>query len=1008
MTDNSDQTTRLDLVDKPIAIVHDGFFVYANSEFVAELGFRNFAALQETPILDLVESGHQELLRQLLDRGKNTAGTEQRHPVARLTFIRADGLPLSIDSSAFKTRYGGEEGVQLTLRVNRDQGLIPRVRRLPWKLYLSIAFLILFTVLPSSMLLKLNIDNTPKVFFPDDEPAVVLDDQLREMFPSDQVVVLLFEGVALFSDGFLEALDSLADEISDIELVDEVIAVTTRDHIAGTEQDFIVERLIDVDDLASSTPNERQKRLASDRLTKGVLTAEDGSALAMIVIPHDIADSLGRLSLEDAINAALAESRLTGYVTATAGWIQVDIAELRSMLRDNMIFIPATVTIGLLLIWWLFRRWVAVAISGVAIGVVTNSTVAFYVLFGQPFTLISSIIPPLLSALTVAALVHFFNAVYQAARQGYVGKERVARALIEVRRPAKFTALTTVAGLASLATSPIVPIKMFGIISACGTALIYVVVYMVIPNLFARFDAKPWPRVRGGLGAMDAIVRRLYRVGTRYPGPILAAFVVGLGVLVPQVAKVEVETNIQEFFSADHPIRVDTRRIEEKLQGTNSLDIRFDTAARDGLKDPELLAKIRAFQHWVEALPAVDRSTSMGNFLEEMHWAFNAENDAYRLLPTDEQLISQYLLIYDGGDLYDFVDRDFRHSRVALSLNVHSANDISTVMTQIRDYLSAEFGDEVSWEIAGAGRLFADMEELLVKGQVYSLWGALVLIFGLMLILWRSLGDSLLCMVPNLSPILLIFIVMGVFGIWLDMGTAMIASVAVGIAVDDTIHVYHGFRHRIAQGASPVLAIVRTYRQAGRAVVITTVILSAQFLILVASEFVPTRNFGLLTTVGLITALLFDLVLMPALLIVFFGPKRPLARLFGAAHGTDLDALENGVATGRHSIDVHWSPDRKTALVKEIYRGKSVIEAAQEYGLSKAEIERWLASADVGIKHAFEGYSPEKLHTYEKQLKKLAKLYKRTLKENEDLKRGRTTTSDPAGRGAVSPDQAAP
>jgi predicted RND superfamily exporter protein len=150
----------------------------------------------------------------------------------------------------------------------------------------------------------------------------------------------------------------------------------------------------------------------------------------------------------------------------------------------------------------------------------------------------------------------------------------------------------------------------------------------------------------------------------------------------------------------------------------------------------------------------------------------------------------------------------------------------------------------------------------------------LSLIFLLMLILWRSLGDALLCMIPNASPIVLIFIVMGISGIWLDMATAMIASVAVGIAVDDTIHVYHGYSKRRRAGVRPVLALVRTYRQAGRAVMTSTIILTAQFMILVMSLFKPTTHFGLLTSIGLWAALLFDLLLLPALLILLTIGKR--------------------------------------------------------------------------------------------------------------------------------------
>jgi len=180
----------------------------------------------------------------------------------------------------------------------------------------------------------------------------------------------------------------------------------------------------------------------------------------------------------------------------------------------------------------------------------------------------------------------------------------------------------------------------------------------------------------------------------------------------------------------------------------------------------------------------------------------------------------------------------------------------------------------VETEIAGVGRLFSDMEELLVNGQVYSLGGALILIFVLMLVLWRSIWQAVICMLPNLSPIMLIFIFMGIFNIWLDMATAMIASVAVGIAVDDTIHVFHGFIKRLKAGAKPATAILRTTSHAGRAVMTTTIILASQFLILLSSEFIPTSNFGLLTSIGLVAALLFDLLVMPALLILIFRQRQ--------------------------------------------------------------------------------------------------------------------------------------
>lgn len=988
MTDShTEQASRLAGSRSPIAIVHEGFFVYANAAFLQQLGYRSFEDLEAVPLLDAVESRDHERLREHLDAAKRTAGTERRRPEARLTFRRADDLPLGSECTSFHTRYGGEDCIQITLKSRSAENLGQWFANLPWRLYLSIAFLALFTVLPSLLLLKLNIDNAPSVYFPDDEPAVVIDRELQTRFPDDEVFFLVFSGVAPFSEGFFEAYDQLTATLLDLPSVDDVISLTTQDHIRSVDDSLSIERLIDVDELPEHGRDWRRDRIVSDRFARDTLISKDQSSLGMIVVPGDSNNSLERLQLESDLHEAIESAGLNGYLKAVAGWVPVDVAELRSMLNDNSVFIPATVVTGLLLVWWLFRRWLAVMMAGIAMSVVVNSTVALYVILNQPFNLISSIISPMLSALTVAALVHLFNALYQASQRGYVGRERVRRALQEVDRPARFAALTTAAGLASLASSPIVPIKIFGLIAAVGVGFIYLVVYRVLPNVFGRWDKKSWPRVTGGLNSLDSTVRGLTHLGMRHPVAVVCIVTALLAVGAPQLHKVVVETNFQRYFQADHPVRQATEFVDDNFVGTMPLEVVFNVPMRDGLVDYELLSKIRDFQHWVVTLPEVDRSFSMVDFIEELHWAFRGEQEEFRSLPTDNQLISQLLLIYDGDDLYDFVDRDLQHSHVTLNLNEHSANGIANIIEKIRDYLETEVGDSMEWDLAGAGRLFADMEELLVVGQVYSLWGALVLIFVLMLVLWRSPWDAALCMIPNLSPILLIFIAMGALGIWLDMATAMIASVAVGIAVDDTIHVYHGFRHRISRGVSPLIAMARGYREAGRAVVVTTIILSAQFLILVTSDFVPTRNFGLLTTVGLVAALLFDLLLLPALLMIFYGDRSPVADFIGRLRGGRAEQIAAEIDDDDPSVDeVYWTPDRKLALVKEVLSGKaSVATAAREYALPETEIDKWLQDAEQGISEVFGG-RPTSPRRDPAKVRALARAYKRLQDENRELR----------------------
>jgi predicted RND superfamily exporter protein len=865
---SSDRRAQLEQQSSPVAILHGGMYVYANPAYLKLFGYRDVADIEAVPVLDMVEADDHALFSQHLEQANGSSQDATALPTTRLSMIRRDGSRLAVKATSHGYTLDNETCVEIWLQSGEQPAPGERAPLKPWRYYLSITFLAIFGLVPLSLLPGLDIDNAPAVYFPKDEPAVILDEKLRRHFPNDQVYILLFEGLALFSDDFLNAYHRLARTLEKNPLIEKIYGITTQDHIAGSDEGFLVEPLLDVRQLEKTTSAQRIEIARADRFARDVLIASEDAAIAMIVAPVALDNSLQRLQLERDVLAAVEQAHLEDYLVARTGFIPLDIAELRSMLRDNMIFIPATVMIGLFLIWWMFRRWLAVILGGIAIGVVVNSMVALYVLGGQPYTLISSIVPPLLSALTVAALVHLYNALTYAAQRGMTGQARVQFALDEIRRPALFTALTTAAGMLSLATSPITAISTFGLVSATGVIFIYLVVIVILPPIISALDSAPWPGTGAGLHWMDLMVRQLYRTGIRHPAWVLGLAVIGLGAGIPAIWDVKVETSLQEFFAADHPYRRATDHFESVMAGTGNLNVIFETQERDGLKNPEYLAFIRSFQSWVEQLPEVDKTVSAADFIEEMHWGFNTEDPAFRTIPDDPQLVSQYLFIYDGEDLFDFVDPDFRISHVSLSINAHPANEITALMNRIRNHLSDHVPAGLQWEIAGFSRLFADMEELLVKGQVSSLWGALILIFLLMLILWRTPGSALLCMIPNLSPILLIFIVMGLFGIWLDMGTAMIASVAVGIAVDDTIHVYHGYINRVEAGIRPVLALVRTFRQAGRAVVTTTIILSAQFMILVTSQFQPTTHFGLLTSIGLCTALVFDLLLLPAILII--------------------------------------------------------------------------------------------------------------------------------------------
>lgn len=733
---------------------------------------------------------------------------------------------------------------------------------------IALLLLIALQVIPGGLLLKLNIDNAPEIYFPSTAPAVQFEQELRTRFPLDQVMVVLFEPPDPFADDFIEEMERVVSRMQQHPMVERVLAPMTMDHIRGSADGFVVEPLLSIEVARELTPEQRRARVLGDRFAPGLLVAEDGGAVALVVRPHALDSSLQRLELEQSLLQAIDDSSLAPYRTALSGQIPLDVAQLRSMMRDSMTFIPLTTGIGLLLIGLLFRRWMAVLIAALTIGAVVNATVGLLILSGHPYTLISAILPPLMSALTVALLIHWFNALTHAAARGHTGRARVNRALDAVARPALFTALTTAAGLLSLTFSPIQPVMAFGAVAAAGVLILCATVLLLLPPIFARWDRRDWALRGGGIRRFDHVINYLRRIGMRYPGRVLGATAVLLILAVTQITRIEVETDLFRFFKADHPITQSTERIQQRLSGVTTLELVLDAPGRDALQDPDRLRHVRDLQRRVEALPEVDRTVSMVDLIEEMHWGFHGEDPAYRVLPDSSALISQYLFIYDGIDLHEVVDRDFERTRIVLNLNVHGARAINEVIETIHDHASADPPGDLVLTVAGFGRLFGDQEALLIEGQVRGLFAALLLIFGLMLLLWRSPSAAAICMVPNIAPVALIFGLMGLLGIWLDMATAMIAAVTVGIAVDDTIHVYHGYRKRILAGSNPVWALARSYQHAGRAVAATTLILGLQFLILGTSQFVPTIDFGLLTAFGLIAALVFDLLVLPAMLIV--------------------------------------------------------------------------------------------------------------------------------------------
>ncbi|MEO7244331.1 MAG: MMPL family transporter [Rubrivivax sp.] len=772
---------------------------------------------------------------------------------------------------------------------------------------------------------RIHLNNAPEVYYPKASASVALRDRLREDFPGDEVLTVLFTGKDLYTPAFLERLDRLAGVLEKHPLVDKVSSVTRLERIGGTSDGFSVERLVDVRKLEGATPEQIRARVFADRFAPGLLASRDGEALALAVRPKPLSESADRRTLRDAVLAAIDAAGLRSHYAGDAGPVSTDVAEMESIVHDTLTFVPLTVLIGLALLGWVVGRWRPVLIGAVAMSTVILPMLACVALAGQPYTMATAILPSLLAAYTLATLLHLYAATQRLQGDGRSKALAVDRALAETRKPGLYNVLTTGAGLLSLVLVPIPPIQVFGVAGAVGTLLVYFVVFHWVPPMLVRWDPKPWPVHGSGMGRLGRVASRMALFSMRHPWLMVCSAVVLVVASFPLAEKVRAESDVLLFFAPDHPVSRNTALIESKLAGVTSLELSLRGDRRDALQSLERLQAIKAFQRWIDALPEVDRSVSMVDLIEEMNWAMNEEDAAARALPKSERLLKQYLLVYDGNDLYELVNRDFSHARMVLNLKVHGAREIGQTIDHIRRYLVVHPMPGVAVEVGGYGRLFADQVDLLVGGQINSFSGAFAQIFLFMALLWRSFKASALCMVPNLLPLYFIFVLMGGLGIHLDLATVMIAGVVLGITVDDTIHLYHGYLQRRRAGIGPMLAIARSFEASGRAVLAISVVLIAQFALLAGSAFVPTSNFGLMTAVGMFAGQMAELLLLPALLVLKDGTpgawfKRLGAWSAGPGAGilpaptmapwspTELATVQDSRWADSRQVDPAWAP----------------------------------------------------------------------------------------------------
>ncbi len=546
------------------------------------------------------------------------------------------------------------------------------------------------------------------------------------------------------------------------------------------------------------------------------------------------------------------------------------------------ILVPTMILIIIAVAYGIFRRVTLTLLPLAVVGIAVLWAYALMSIAKWPMTMITIILIPLILAVGVAHSIHIIAQYRVYLQQGLQYVAAVKNSIVRLLKPCFFTSITTVFGLLSLLVSDLGPVQEFAITAAVGVFAAFVISITFLPLMLLMMRPEDSREASLAGGAVSWLLNRLHHFGSAHARrTVLLAMATGC-LFIWLSYRVDSGLDPMSWIRHDDPIRVDTERIDQTFGGALSLE--FLVSSPEGkLSDPAVLRRMDQFQSWVVADTTVGNATSLAGLVKEAARVARDEGSSGYALPRSKVVTNGLL---DGleraGELRPWVTPDFTTARIAARIPLSSAQDIVNEIPAIQEHIDEVFADSgVTVQMTGHAVLSGHMQTHMIDSQLHSFGVALLVVSLIMIVLLRSVVLGLLAMVPNLLPIVIGLGAMTLLGIALNPATVMIAAVALGIVVDDTVHLMTAFERELRSTGEIPGAIKSTLLDVGRPVVVTTVLLAAGFSMLILGSFLPTRQTGGLIALIAVAALITDLVFLPAMMRLL--PASSVRKFLGTA-----------------------------------------------------------------------------------------------------------------------------
>jgi predicted RND superfamily exporter protein len=734
--------------------------------------------------------------------------------------------------------------------------------------WLIIVLVCLGTLFFGNELKKLQIDADIVRSLPDDDVDARLLKKIGENFGSNNMGVIILETDNIYQPSVIEHIQLITDTLSEISGISSVSSLTNIINIKGSDYGIEIGKLVDEYELPKTALEFEKLRnnILNNPMYKGSIVSEDETAsLIVFNIENDANVNIIAKEVIEKTTALQIPEKLY-YIGSPM--LVTYISDL--MRKDLTTLLPIAFLVIAIILFLSFRSFSGVILPLLIAVISIVWSLGSMAFLGIKMSMISNNIPIIILAIGSAYTIHVINRVNKV-RLEEQHSDTIKTALVYVFIPIMLAALTTIIGFISfIFGSYLDMIVDFGIFTALGTLFACLLSIFFVPAILSvlNFKNNTSKVPKDDSFITNYLLQPLHQLIANKPKTVLLIWLLLIGFSVANLFSIRRSVDIQEYFKRDNPTRLAEQIMVEKFGGTKPIFVYF----KGNMQSPAVLKKMLETSAYMEESPEVFTSMSIAKLIDEINYNFTNS----RTFPQEIEQIEQLWFLLDGNEVLPrFVNEELTEGIIISKFKSPDNKSKIEFAKYMNRFIAENSTEECQIQITGMPFVDITMDQSLINSQIGSI--AIAVFFVIVLVggILRSLKSGFFAAIPIIATIILLFGFMGLTGISLNIATVLVASVALGIGIDYSIHIISHFKTSFKKNNDVYAAVQESILVSGKAIIINVVSVSAGFLVLVFSDMVPLQYFGLLIALSMVSSCLGALTLLPSLLILMNKKNSP-------------------------------------------------------------------------------------------------------------------------------------